>query len=104
MADTDEQIIRDALKRLYESDDFAVDSDRQAYNDSASAALDHIMSRTLPELAEGWFYTAMYQTDVIDPKRDGWRIEIGKGERRSTGEGQTPRDAALTAIAEIRQP
>ena len=56
-------------------------------------------SRCLPELPEGWFYTAMYQTDVLDPARDGWLIQIGKGLERSTGEGPNPRGAATKAIA-----
>lgn len=89
MSNTDEQIVQGFLNNWPLS------------GEVVGKAFERIIARTVPELAEGWYYTAMYQTDVIDPKRDGWLIEIGKGMERSTGEGPTPRAACEAALAKI---
>jgi len=57
--------------------------------------------RTLPELPDGWFYTGMYQSDIVDPNAEGWVFQVGKNLERVSGEGPTPRAAVLAAVAKI---
>jgi hypothetical protein len=104
MPANDEQIIREALEAALEEYPKGGMGTARFLRD-AIVALDRLTAQCLPELPAGWFYTAMYQTDVIDPARDGWLIQIGKGELRSTGEGPTPRVACEAAIADAgKQP
>jgi hypothetical protein len=73
---TDEETIREFLRLmcLRPMHDAHIQNDRVYQAKAAYEALDRILSRTLPELPEGWeLLSARYHSDGL---RKGWKVMI----------------------------
>src|ERR1700722_2115692 len=98
MSKTDDQILRGFIEGVHDGE--WADGDRP----DALAALDRIISRTLPELPEGWRLVSVGE-NLSSDARDGYQgmVVLTNPEQHvfPEGYGPTPRAAVLQAIERI---